>query len=521
VRESSFGGCAVADPGVTNLKGKSIVGGIAALSGQGAKFLMQTATTIALARLLSPRDFGLQGMVIALTGFLGIFKDAGLATATVQRQRVTHEQTSTLFWVNLAVGILLSLLCAALAPVMVSFYHEPHVLWVAVISGLGFIFSGLGAQHQALLQRSMRFVTVTKIDVLSLMVSSATGIIVAFLGGGYWSLVAMALVTSMVSAAGAWIAVPWRPGRPRRRAGVRSMLHFGWKATCNNLVVFFAWNCEKILLGRFLGAASLGIYGRAFQLVTLPVQQLNSSLTGVAFPALSRIQDDPERLARSFLKGFSLLISLTVPITIICALFPEEMVRILLGAKWIDAAPIIKLLAPTALVFALANPLSWLVMSTGRVGRALSISATTTPLVILGIVLGLSHGVKGVALGYSLSMALLVIPIAAWSKAGTAITWKGLWGATKHPLLAGIAAVAAGLLVKVALVDRLSTSPLLILGAGSVCMIYAWVLLIAFGQKRLYVELLAHAFRRSPPAQEKDAAAEPAGAPRTPTPTRG
>ena len=172
------------------------------------------------------------------------------------------------------------------------------------------------------------------------------------------------------------------------------MLRFGWMATCNNLVVFLAWNSDNILVGRFLGADALGLYGRAYNLATLPVNQLTAATTGVAFSALSRIQNDAHRFANSFLRGYSLLLSLTIPITICCALFAEEIVYVLLGAKWMEAGPIFRLLTPAGLVFALANPLSWLVLSTGRIGRSLSISVTTTPVVIVGIVLGLSYGPK-------------------------------------------------------------------------------------------------------------------------------
>jgi PST family polysaccharide transporter len=281
------------------------------------------------------------------------------------------------------------------------------------------------------------------------------------------------------------------------------MLHFGGLATANSFVVFLAWNAEKLLLGRFWGADALGLYGRAFQLVTLPVQQLNTAVTGVAFPALSRIQHDAKRLARSFLRGFSLLISSTIPITITCALFAEEIVRVVLGAKWMGAAPIFRLLAPVALVFAVANPLSWLVMSTGRAGRALSISTATTPLVIVGILLGLNHGPTGVAMAYSSALTLLLIPIAAWSKQGTGITWADLWEATKAPFLSGLLAGAAGLLVKLTLDGRLPPMLYLTVGLGVVLAIYAWVLLIVMSQKHVYMDLLFQLLPRSEPRHEE------------------
>ena len=142
---------AFAHPTVRDLKQKSVRGGFVTVCAQGVRFILQTGTVMLLARLLSPEDFGLQGMVVALTGFLALFRDAGLGTATVQRLEVTQEQTSTLFWINAAVGTALAMCTVALAPVLVSFYHEPRLYWIAVASGAAFMFNGLAAQHQALL----------------------------------------------------------------------------------------------------------------------------------------------------------------------------------------------------------------------------------------------------------------------------------------------------------------------------------------------------------------------------------
>lgn len=494
---------ALAHPPIGDLKRKSVRGGFATLAAQGLKFVIQTATTMVLARLLSPQDFGLQGMVVAITGFLGLFQDAGLGMATVQSPELRHEQSSTLFWINVVIGAVLAILCAASAPLLAAFYHEPRLYWVVVISGVTFLFTGLAAQHGALLQRGMRFVTQAKIGVVSLAIASVTGVVMALLGFRYWSLVGMALAVSVAGTVLVWLAVPWVPGPPRSKSGVQSMLRFGGLATCTSFIVFLAWNAEKILLGRFWGADALGLYGRAYQLVTLPVQQFERSLAGVAFPALSRIQHDAERLAKSFLSAYNLHLSLTIPITITCALFAEEIVAIVLGPKWMAAAPIFRLLAPVALVFAIANPLSWLVTASGRMGRALSMSAVTTPPVILGIVLGLSHGPEGVALGYSTAMTLILIPIAAWSKAGTGVTWMNLWEATRAPFLSGLLAAAAGLLVKLTVAGRLPLIAYLSVGVAVVLGSYAWSLLIAMNQKQMYMDLLSHLLPRLQQKQEK------------------
>jgi O-antigen/teichoic acid export membrane protein len=509
VCESSTRYQALAQPPLTDLKARSVRGGFATVLAQGLRFVIQTATTIVLARLLSPQDFGLQGMVVLLTSFLGLFQDAGLGAATVQRFEVTHEQTSTLFWINVAFGVILAALCTLLAPLLVAFYHEPRVFWVAVISGATFIFTGLAAQHGALLQRGMQFVTQAKISVLSLMVGSMTGIVMALLGCRQWSLVGMATAGSIFGAALTWLAVPWTPGFPRRGCGVRSMLRFGGLATCNSFILFFAWNAEKILLGRFCGADTLGLYGRAYQLVTLPVQQLNGAVGSVAFPALSRIQHEAERLAKSFLRAYSMLISLTIPITITCALFAEEIVRVVLGPKWMAAAPIFRFLSPVALVFAVVSPVSWLVSSTGRIGRALSICAARTLLVIPGILLGLSHGPEGVALGYSTALTLVAIPIVAWSKLGTGIRWVDLWTATKPAFVSGLLGGAAGLLVKLTLADSLAPISCLLVGVGLIVAIYTGTLLFVMNQKHVYMGVVSHLWPRIWSRQAKGIRPEP------------
>jgi len=330
-----------------DLKEKTIRGGMARLCAQGANFFLRLISLMILARLLGPKDFGLVGMVTAFTDVLTLFRDFGLSSAAIQRPTVTNEQISTLFWINLSVGILLGLLAVAGAPVIAAFYHEPRLSGIAAVVALGFLFNGAGIQHSVLLQRQMRFTALAIINTVGLIAGSALAIAGAKAGFGYWSIVAMTVTVPLVSTVGFWLATAWVPGLPRRRVGIRSMMRFGGTITLTGLIVYVASNLEKVLLGRFWGVDAVGLYGRAYQLINIPTSNLNSAAGEVAFSALSRLQDDPARRRNYFLKGFSLVLGLTLPITIACAFFANDVVLVLLGAKWKDAAPIFRWLAPT------------------------------------------------------------------------------------------------------------------------------------------------------------------------------
>ncbi len=473
-----------------DLRGKTARGALASMLGQMANFILRVGSMVALARLLSPADFGLMGMATACTGFLELFRDAGLSLATVQRPSITQAQTSTLFWVNLAVGCVLAALCVAVAPALAAFYKEPRLLWVTIALGVGFIFNGAAVQHRAILTRNMRFAALAALDLVALIACIAVGIGMALAGMGYWALVGMALSVPIVSLFGTWAAVGWIPSLPRRRVGARSMLRYGGTVTLRNLVAYIAYNTDKVLIGRFCGAAILGIYGRAYQLINLPTQNLNSAIGQVAVPALSRLQNDPKRLRTYFLKGYGLFLSLAMPITMACALSAKDITWVFLGAKWLAAVPFFRLLAPTILTSALINPLSWLLLATNQAGRGLKIALFMAPIVILGFVIGFAYGPNGVAAGFSVSTALLVVPAIFWATRGTSVTVFDTLRAIRHPFVsmiigAGIALATRGFIHSLSLpLERLVAANLLFFG------VYAIVLLFVMGQKPVYIGLL-------------------------------
>ena len=473
-----------------DLKGKTIRGGLARLCAQGASFVLRLGSLMVLARLLGPKDFGLVGMVTAFTGVLGLFRDFGLSSAAVQRTTVTEEQISTLFWINILLGAALGLVALAMAPAIASFYHEPELFTITAVLAVGFLFNAAGVQHSALLQRQMRFTALAVINVLSLTVGTAISIGGAELGYGYWALVTMTITPPFIATIGLWVASGWVPGMPRRRAGIRSMMHYGGAITFTGLLLYIGCNAEKALIGRFWGADAIGIYGRAYQLVTIPTDNLNSSVGEVAFSALSRVQDDPIRLKSYFLKGFSLVLGMTLPITIACALFAEDVVFVLLGPKWKDAAAIVRLLAPTVVIFAIISPLGWLVFSVGLVARGVKAAPVLATIMITGYAIGLPYGPEGVAFAYSAVLTLWVIPHILWSVYGTVISFWDVVVTVSRPLAAGIVAGTLAFGVRLICGPFFSPFPRLALETSVLLVTFFGALLFGAGQKSLYLDLL-------------------------------
>jgi PST family polysaccharide transporter len=213
------------------------------------------------------------------------------SSASVQRQVVSEEEISTLFWINILLGTVLALITPALAPAVAAFYHEPRLFQITIVLAAGFIFNAAGIQHSALLQREMRFTDLAGISVVSLMVSTTVAITSAMGGSGYWSLVAMSLVSSLVTTIGCWLATAWVPGMPRMVGAIQSMIRYGGSLTFINLLVYIGYNAEKVLIGRAWGPDAIGTYTRSYQLVNIPTDNLNSAVGEVAFSALSRVQD--------------------------------------------------------------------------------------------------------------------------------------------------------------------------------------------------------------------------------------
>ncbi|HSS98942.1 MAG TPA: lipopolysaccharide biosynthesis protein, partial [Terriglobales bacterium] len=331
-----------------DLHGRSFRGGIAILFGQGAKFLLQTVSTVIMARLLRPADFGLIAMVSAFIGMIGLWTDLGLSNAVVQRAKITHAQVSALFWINCALGAAVMLIVAALSPMVAWFFHEPRLVGITLAISSVFFLAGLTVQHRALMRRQMRFIAINVIDGVSLAVGIAIGVIMAWFRFGYWSLLGMQIASSLSTCILCWVACDWRPARFQRRVGMRSMVAFGANVTAYQVLNYMTRNFDNVIIGRFIGAIALGVYSKAYGLLMLPLTQINWPLSSVMLPALSRLQDNPSEYTKLYLRATRAMALITLPIIVFTAFLAHDTVHVMLGWQWSNAAPIFRLLAPAA-----------------------------------------------------------------------------------------------------------------------------------------------------------------------------
>ncbi len=439
-----------------DLKGRSVRGGVMTITSQGVQFVMQSISTVVLAHLLTPVDFGLVAMVTAITNLAQAFADLGLSEATIQQQNINHQQVSTLFWINTAIGALLMGLTAALAPVLVWFYHEPRLRNIAFLASLTFLFGGLRVQHNALLMRQMRYAAMALRDIIAIAVAVPFAIFVAMRGGGYWAILTFPLTFNFLQMSLSWVMIRWIPGLPRRGAQVRSMLAFGGKVAASYLVTNINRSADSVLIGWHWGASPLGLYSRAYNLLMLPIRQLSGPATRVAVPTFSRLQNDPEVFARFYLRAANLMTWITTPIFGYLFVAAEPVIVLVLGRQWRDAAPVFQILAIAALGQLFFDSTLWLFVSRGQSGRMLKLLLFISPVIIGSFAVGLPFGIKGVAFSGSLVLVGIFPWVLKYTFRGTQLTLMDFGRAITPPIaVCGMGILLAELALRLILPQQL------------------------------------------------------------------
>lgn len=383
------------------------------LTGQGMRVLLQFASLVALARLLSPQDYGLVAAVFVVIGIGEIFRDFGLSSAAIRSPKLTRAQSTNLFWINSAIGLALGVGLFSLATPLAELFGQVEIVGIARAMSIIFLFNGITTQFRALLVRALRFRWLATVDVLAPAIALGVALTAALLGAGYWSLVFQHVTQSLVLLTGAALGARVIPGLPRRNVSMHSFLVFGANTVMTQLVNYAANRLDTAVIGFAHGATQLGLYNRAQQLVVAPASQVQAPATSVALPVLTRLQNDPARFDAFLIRG-QLAFGYPIALTMACvAAAAEPIIQIMLGDQWLAAVPLLQLLALAVIARNLAFVGSWVYMVRGLSGDLLRFTAATAIAPVAGVLIGAHWGMIGVATGVALA-PWTTWPISLW-----------------------------------------------------------------------------------------------------------
>ncbi len=378
--------------------------------------LLYFAVSVVLARTLSPREFGLMGMIVVFTGFADLFAELGFGSAIIQRQDLQPRHLNAVFWLNVASGLVLTAVFFAASSWIAAFYGEPLLGPLTRVVALNFLLGSLAIVQRKVLVKSMDFRHLFLVEMVAVAVSGLVAIVAALSGSGVWSLAVQSLVLTAASAVMLWSFSTWRPALRMEIGAIRELFAYSANLLGFNVLNYWTRNLDNVLIGRFIGSAPLGIYGRAYSLMLLPIGQVTSVLTSVMFPALSIIQDDVEKVKRVYLRATRSIALVTFPLVIGLLVVADSFVRAIYGDQWSPAVPVVRILCLIGVIHSVGTTTGWIYNSQGRTDIQLRWGLYVLVVKTIAFVVGLRWGVIGVAAAYTLSSYVLWYP--SWTTAG-------------------------------------------------------------------------------------------------------
>jgi len=420
---------------------RSGVASVASVYGNG---VLQIIGVIVLARLLTPEDFGLVAIVMVLTRFAPLLIDFGLADAIVQKSQITHNQVSTLFWLSIGIGIAVAAGLAACSPLIARFYQEPRLKSIALGFAVTFVFTGLSSQHLALLRRTMQFVTIARIQLLSALAGLTVAILIAISGYGYWALVMRPVVSAVCVAAETLLVCGWRPGFPVFDSEVKSMLRFGMHVLGFSLIHSVTSIADRIALSLFYTPNVVGLYQNALNIsdnaVLVPLAQLHN----VGSAGLSKLQSDPAALRQKYETTLSALAFFVMPTAAILSVTGQDVVVVLLGEKWRQSGLLLSITALGGIIACIEMSVTWLHVSSGRAERWKNWGIVSFIVRVAAILVGLPFGAEGLAIALAVVGWLIAFPCVVYAGRPLGIGAALALRAVRGPLLGATITCATG-----------------------------------------------------------------------------
>jgi len=412
------------------------------------KLVVQIASwvsTLFVARLIAPSDYGLVAAAGVFTELLVVVTDLGLAHGLIQRADTTAEQLEGAFYVSLFIGVAAYALLFALAPVIASFYDMEILTGIIQLAGIGVILGSLKSVPLAIAMRRMDFRYRSLVEMASTLMLSATVVVLALLDFGVWSLVWGPIVGNLVMVC-AYLPLMGRVPRLRFPfSEVLAPVRFGLKVTWTNLL-YYAWSrSDAAIIGKVLGERQLGMYSMAFQLAILPLDKIGAVFNHVLFPALSRLQHDLRASQEVFIQQHRNLLLISYPLLFGLAAVAEDAVLVLLTAKWSPIVPYLQ-----GLCFVSALRVSGVLMppvlyARGKPGLVVNYSLWALAILPAAFLVGVQFGLKGVVVGWALAYPILYFVLGRYCLRDLQIGWLDLFRPVV-PVLVATALMAGSVL---------------------------------------------------------------------------
>jgi len=325
-----------------NLKKKTLSGLIWQYAEKCGTQLVGFVVSIILARLLTPADYGLIGLITVFISIALVFARSGMGQALVQKKDANDEDFSTVFYFSLAVSVILYLVLFFAAPVIAEFYHEPKLISVIRVLGITIIIGAVYSVQQAKVQREMNFKKFFYATLIGTLISAGIGISMAYSGYGVWALVGQQISAQLINIIVLFVTVKWRPKLIFSVQKMKQLFGFSWKILVSALIDTVYNNIYSLIIGKFYSSADLGYYNRGKQYPMLVVENVNGSINSVIFPVLSKMQDDKERFKSTVRRSIKTSTYIIFPLMAGLAAVAEPLVRIMLTDKWLPAVPFIQ-----------------------------------------------------------------------------------------------------------------------------------------------------------------------------------
>ena len=382
-----------------------------------------------LTKFLQPGDFGLMAIMMVVIGLAQLFVDMGMGNAIIHHQKISHIQLSSLYWLNIGVGVLFTAILFILSPVIARFYNAPPLQNALSVLSVIFIIVAVGNQYRVLCQKELQLNRMAKIEISASFISLLVAILLAFWGLGVYALVFATLTQATVSSLLfllVGLKCHHRPAFIYQQKELKKFFNFGFFQLGEKTINYLHTQFDILLIGKVLGAEATGIYHIAKTLIVRTVTVINPIVTKVTIPLMAKLQNDDESLKLIFIKTVNYVSLVSFPIFMAIAVLAKPLIFILFGEKWVQSVVILQVLAFYGMLRSAGNPVGSLILAKGRADLGFYWLFGVFLVSPLTLYVGSQWGILGVAFSQLILTLSLIIP--GWLVLIKPLCGVSLWG---------------------------------------------------------------------------------------------